>query len=190
MARETDSGEVRVSSDPASVARADRVVLPGVGAFASCRKGLENRTGLLEAIEDAVKIRGAPFLGICVGMQLLADLGREHGDTPGFGWIQGEVVRIEPSNARCKIPHIGWNELAHERSHPVFNGVSEGAHAFFVHSYRFDAKFPENVIASTEHGEKIAAAVAVDNIVGTQFHPEKSQRLGLQLIGNFLSWTP
>ena len=190
MALETDAGEVRVSSDPDSVARASRIVLPGVGAFGSCRRGLENRIGLMEAIEDAVRARGAPYLGICVGMQLLADLGREHGDTPGFGWIPGEVVRIEPSDARCKIPHIGWNELAPERPHSVFEGIAEGAHAFFVHSYKFDAKNSEDVIASTEHGEIIPAAVAKDNVVGTQFHPEKSQRLGLQLIGNFLRWKP
>ena len=190
MARETGSGEVSLTSDPDAVAQASRVVLPGVGAFGSCRRGLENRKGLLEAVEDAVRAKGAPFLGICVGMQLLADIGREHGDTPGFGWIPGEVVRIEPSDSRCKVPHIGWNELMIERLHPVFNGIGNGAHAYFVHSYRFDAMYPESVIASTEHGEAIAAAVGIDNMVGLQFHPEKSQRLGLRLIGNFLRWMP
>ena len=190
MAVETGDGEVAVSSDPDSIAKASRVVLPGVGAFGSCREGLENRDGLLEALAHSVRIRGVPFLGICVGMQLLADMGREHGDTPGFGWIPGEVVPINPRSSRFKIPHMGWNELAIERTHPVFDGIISGDHAFFVHSYRFDSKCPESVLASTFHGEAIAAAVGAGNIVGTQFHPEKSQRLGLRLIENFLRWTP
>ena len=190
MAVETGDGEVAVSSDPDSIAIASRVVLPGVGAFGSCREGLENRDGLLEALAHSVRFRGVPFLGICVGMQLLADIGREHGDTPGFGWIPGEVVPINPRNSRFKIPHMGWNELAIERTHPVFDGIISGDHAFFVHSYKFDSKCPESVLASTFHGEAIVAAVGAGNIVGTQFHPEKSQRLGLRLIENFLRWTP
>ncbi len=190
MAVETGDGEVAVSSDPDSIAKASRVVLPGVGAFGSCREGLKNRDGLLEALAHSVRIRGVPFLGICVGMQLLADIGREHGDTPGFGWIPGEVVPINPRGSRFKIPHMGWNELAVEGTHPVFDGIISGDHAFFVHSYRFDSKCPESVLASTFHGEAIAAAVGAGNIVGTQFHPEKSQRLGLRLIENFLRWAP
>ncbi len=191
MAAELDAGEIVVSSDPLVVASADRVVLPGVGAFKDCRDGLRGYAGLFDAIQQRVILEGAPFLGICVGMQLLASIGREHGhDTQGFDWISGEVVKFAPDNPDLKIPHMGWNNLMIDQSHPVLKGINNGDHAYFVHSYHLETNDPAHVIAHTDYGGKLTAVVARDNIIGTQFHPEKSQATGLRLIGNFLRWMP
>jgi glutamine amidotransferase len=166
-------------------------VLPGVGAFADCRAGLAAIPGLFEAIEDRVIRRGAPFLGICVGQQMMASLGREHGrDTPGFGWIPGEVVRLTPSDPALKIPHMGWNALEIAAPHPVLAGIASGDHAYFVHSYHLVPEDPRHRIATVDHGGPVTAVVARDNLLGTQFHPEKSQTTGLRLIANFLAWRP
>lgn len=189
MADETGAGAITVTSDPEVVARAERIVLPGVGAFADCRAGLMGRPGLWEAISARVAA-GAPFLGICVGMQLMADLGREHGETAGFGWIPGEVVRIRPDDPALKIPHMGWNNLFGLAPHPLLDGIREGDHAYFVHSYHLAAARPEHVLARVDHGGAVTAMVGRDNVAGTQFHPEKSQATGLRLIGNFLRWRP
>jgi glutamine amidotransferase len=191
MADEAGAGAVAVSADPEAVLAADRVVLPGVGAFADCRAGLAAIPGLFEAIEARVVGQGAPFLGICVGEQLMADVGREHGrDTPGFGWIPGEVVRIAPANPSLKVPHMGWNVLEVAAPHPVLAGIASGDHAYFVHSYHLVPEEPSHRIATADHGGAVTAVVARDNLVGTQFHPEKSQSTGLRLIANFLAWRP
>ncbi len=191
MAAEQDAGDVVVTSDPDVVARADRIVLPGVGAFADCRAGLASYDGLFEAIEQAVLTRGAPFLGICVGMQMMATRGLEHGlNTAGFDWISGEVVQLEPDDPALKIPHMGWNELVVDRPHPVLEGITSGDHAYFVHSYHFVTNDPERRLAHVDYGGAVTAMVGRDNMVGTQFHPEKSQSTGLRLIGNFLKWKP
>ncbi|MFG1461403.1 imidazole glycerol phosphate synthase subunit HisH [Xanthobacter sp. DSM 24535] len=185
--------DVIVTSDPEIVRTADRVVLPGVGAFADCRRGLEAVDGMVAALEEAVHGRGRPFLGICVGLQLLADRGLEHGVTAGLGWIKGEVDRIAPSDPALKIPHMGWNTLTLARPHPLFEGIptgEKGLHAYFVHSYQFVLADPADLVATTDYGGTITAAVAKDNVAGTQFHPEKSQTLGLALLGNFLKWRP
>lgn len=182
------AGEVLVTSRPGDVARAARIVLPGNGAFPACRRGLEAH-GLVQALQEAVIARGRPFLGICIGMQMLATQGYEHGTTPGLGWIPGEVVRIEPREG-IKIPHMGWNELAVTRPHPVLAGIHGGDHAYFVHSWHLRPADPGHLLASCTHGEALAAVVGRDNILGVQFHPEKSGALGLRLIGNFLSWAP
>ena len=190
MAAETGAGEVTVTSRPDEVARADRIVLPGDGAFAACKRQLAERTGLFEAIEDAVKNRSVPFLGICVGMQMMATLSREYEDTQGFGWISGEVVKIEPSGRALKVPHMGWNDLVIEQDHAVLDGIQTGDHAYFVHSYHFVLADNAHRIAFADYGGDITAIIARDNMVGTQFHPEKSQRAGLRLIANFLAWRP
>lgn len=191
MADETGAGgPVIVSSDPDALARAARIVLPGVGAFADCRAGLFARTGLFEAMEERVIRGGVPFLGICVGQQMLATRGREHGDTPGFGWLPGEVVRIAPADPALKVPHMGWNALEALADHPVLAGLAPGDHAYFVHSYHLVPNDPAHRAAITDHGGPVTAAVARDNIFGTQFHPEKSQATGLRLIANFLAWRP
>lgn len=191
VAEETGGGPVLVTSDPEQVLRAERIVLPGVGAFADCRAGLAARAGLFEAISTRVMTQGAPFLGICVGMQMMAGWGREHGiDTPGFGWIPGEVIGIRPDNPALKIPHMGWNTLRITRPHPVLDGIADGDHAYFVHSYHLRPENPAHVLAEVDHGGAITAMVGRDNIVGTQFHPEKSQATGLRLIANFLRWHP
>lgn len=190
MAREVGAGPVVVSGDPDAVARAERIVLPGVGAFADCRAGLAARAGLFEAIEERVLRNGAPFLGICVGMQMMATWGREHRDTAGFDWIAGEVVRIAPADPALKVPHIGWNALEDLLAHPVLDGIEAGDHAYFVHSYHLLTEEATHVAARTDHGGPVTAMVARDNLIGTQFHPEKSQATGLRLIGNFLSWRP
>jgi glutamine amidotransferase len=183
--------EVKVTADPADVLRADRVVLPGVGAFADCRRGLDAVPGMVEALGRAVLQQGKPFLGICVGMQLLADVGREHGDHAGLGWVPGEVTRIAPADPALKIPHMGWNELVISRpDHPLLAGIGDGAHAYFVHSYGFVCTESADVLARVDYGGPITAIIGRDNIVGTQFHPEKSQAVGLRLIGNFLGWRP
>jgi imidazole glycerol-phosphate synthase subunit HisH len=190
MAAEVGAGEVRVTSRPEDVARADRIVLPGDGAFPACRKALGSYGGLFEAIDEAVRLKARPFLGICVGMQMLADWGREYEDTAGFGWIGGEVVRIEPSAATLKVPHMGWNDLVIDHPHPVLAGLQTGDHAYFVHSYHFRVSDPAMLLAHCDYAGPVTAIVGRDNIVGTQFHPEKSQSLGLRLIANFLTWAP
>jgi glutamine amidotransferase len=184
---------IQVTQDPAVVARADRVVLPGVGAFADCRRGLDAVPGMVEALEEAVRRRGRPFFGICVGMQLLAERGREYEVTEGLGWIAGEVDRITPGDPKLKIPHMGWNTLNVARTHKLIDGLPlgpEGRHAYFVHSYQFNPSRQSDLIAAADYGGAVTAIVGCDNIVGTQFHPEKSQKLGLALIANFLKWKP
>jgi glutamine amidotransferase len=182
-----------VTHDPAVVASADRIVLPGVGAFADCRRGLDAVEGMVGALEEAVHQRGRPFFGICVGMQLLAERGREYEVTEGLGWIAGEVDRITPSDPCLKIPHMGWNTLNVVRPHPLLDGLTlgpQGRHAYFVHSYQLKPSRRADLVAEADYGGAITAIVARDNIVGTQFHPEKSQKLGLALIANFLKWQP
>jgi imidazole glycerol-phosphate synthase subunit HisH len=182
-----------VTRDPAVVASADRVVLPGVGAFADCRRGLDAVDGMIAALDEAVHARGRPFFGICVGMQLLAERGREYEVTEGLGWIAGEVDRIAPSDPRLKIPHMGWNTLELAREHELVKGLPLGANglnAYFVHSYELKVANRADLVAQADYGGPVTAIVARDNIVGTQFHPEKSQKLGLALIANFLTWTP
>lgn len=190
MAQEVGAGQVIVSSRPEDVARADRIVLPGDGAFPACRAALNRFTGLFEAIDEAVTRRARPFLGICVGMQMLATRGHEHHDTDGFGWIGGEVVRIAPTDRALKVPHMGWNDLVIDRTHPVLDGIETGQHAYFVHSYHFRVSDPKDRLAHCDYGGDITAIVGRDTIVGAQFHPEKSQRTGLRLIANFLNWKP
>jgi len=193
-AREGGSGKaVLVTADPDVVRRADRIVLPGVGAYADCRRGLDAIPGMVEALTEAVMERGRPFLGICVGLQLMATRGLEHGETAGLGWIDGDVVKIEPADPALKIPHMGWNSLDVARPHPILDGIPTGADgldAYFVHSYHLKAARAADVIATTSYGGAITAMVGRDNIAGTQFHPEKSQRLGLALLANFLKWAP
>ncbi len=184
---------VTVTADADLVRRADRIVLPGVGAFADCRRGLYAVPGMVEALTEVAIKGGKPFIGICVGLQLLAEWGREHGDHPGLGWIPGEVVALTPSDPSLKIPHMGWNTLdftANGRGHPILAGIEPGQHAYFVHSYHFRASDPAHVLATTDYGGPVTAVLGRDNIVGTQFHPEKSQKTGLTLIANFLRWKP
>jgi imidazole glycerol-phosphate synthase subunit HisH len=192
--RESGAGEpILVTNDPEAVRRADRVVLPGVGAFADCRHGLEAVPGMVDALTEVARKRARPFLGICVGMQLLAERGLEHGTTDGLGWIKGVVDRIVPSDASLKIPHMGWNTLIARREHALFDGIAlgpAGLHAYFVHSYQLAPADKDDLVADTEYGGPITAVVARGNIAGTQFHPEKSQRLGLALLANFLRWKP
>ncbi|OSP53691.1 imidazole glycerol phosphate synthase subunit HisH [Pseudoruegeria sp. SK021] len=190
MAREVDAGEVLVTSRPEDVARADRIVLPGDGAYPSCLAGLKSYAGLFEAMSEAVTTRAVPFLGICVGMQMLASWGREYSDTQGFDWIGGEVVKITPSDRTLKVPHMGWNDLVIDRPHPILNGVESGAHAYFVHSYHFRVADPAHRIAHCDYAGDITAMVARDTVAGVQFHPEKSQAAGLRMIANFLTWAP
>ena len=182
-----------VTSDPARVAVAARVVLPGVGAFADCRRGLDAIPGMIEALNENVLQRGRPFFGICVGMQLMAERGREYQVTPGLGWIAGEVDRIAPADPALKIPHMGWNTLNMRKPHPLLTDIPlgpDGLHAYFVHSYELKVAQRGDLVAQADYGGPITAIVGRDNMVGTQFHPEKSQRLGLALIANFLKWTP
>ena len=184
------AAEIAVTDDPAVVAKAERIVLPGVGAFADCMNGVKSIPGMVEALQDAVLKRGRPFLGICVGMQLLASVGREFGDHAGLGWIDGEVVRLTASDATLKIPHMGWNELKIERPHPLLAGIESGAHVYFVHSYELRAEDAADILATTDYGGAVTAMIARGNIAGTQFHPEKSQAVGLRLLHNFLEWRP
>jgi glutamine amidotransferase len=182
-----------VTSDPATVACADRIVLPGVGAFADCRRGLDGVPGMLDALNDAVRRKGRPFLGICVGMQLMAERGREYETTEGLGWIPGEVDRIAPNDPALKIPHMGWNTLNPQKPHPLLDGIATGAaglHAYFVHSYHLKPAQRADLVAEADYGGAVTAIVGRDTMVGTQFHPEKSQKLGLKLIANFLKWAP
>jgi glutamine amidotransferase len=184
---------IAVTSDPDAVARADRVVLPGVGAFADCRRGLDEIDGMVEALNETVLQRGRPFFGICVGMQLMAERGREYQVTPGLGWIAGEVDRIAPADASLKVPHMGWNTLNMLQAHPLLDEIPlgpDGLHAYFVHSYELKASQSADLVAQADYGGPLTAIVGRDTMVGTQFHPEKSQRLGLKLIANFLKWMP
>ena len=185
-----ERADIVVTHEPEVVARADRIVLPGVGAFAACMAHLRERDGLVEAMTEAVKDRGAPFLGVCVGMQLLATRGLEFGETPGLDWIEGDVVRMEPANPALKVPHMGWNALEARRDHPLLNGEPEGAHMYFTHSFALKPADPEDVVAFADHGGVFVAAVARGNVAGVQFHPEKSQAAGLKLLANFLEWRP
>jgi len=193
-ARESGSPlTVKVTAEPDRVLSAERIVLPGVGAFADCKQGLANIPGMIDALEESVRARGKPFLGICVGLQLMASRGLEHGVTPGLGWIEGEVSAISPSDAALKIPHMGWNTLELTRPHALFDGIPTGEgglNAYFVHSYHLVPANPDVLIASTDYGGEVTAFVAKDNMAGSQFHPEKSQKLGLALIANFLNWNP
>ncbi|MCG8546839.1 MAG: imidazole glycerol phosphate synthase subunit HisH [Alphaproteobacteria bacterium] len=189
--RQAGSGTpVRVTSDPDVVAGADRIVLPGVGAFADCKRGLEALDGMVDALRAAVVDRGRPFLGICVGMQLMAETGLEHGRHAGFGWIGGDVRAIAPADPALKVPHMGWNTLTLCAAHPVTAGLPDDAHVYFVHSYHLAPSNIEDLLATTDHGGTLTAMVGRDNMVGTQFHPEKSQEAGLALIANFLAWAP
>jgi glutamine amidotransferase len=185
------SQTIEVTADPETVRGAERIVLPGVGAFGDCKRGLESLPGMVDALEESVLKQGVPFIGICVGMQLLATTGHEHGDHQGLGWIQGEVEHITPTDPSLKIPHMGWNELAFEPgTHPLLSGLLPGAHAYFVHSYAFKAQNDAHVLATVDYGGPVNALIGRDNIAGTQFHPEKSQKAGLALIANFLKWKP
>ena len=190
MAREAGAGEVIVTDRPEDVARADRIVLPGDGAFPACRAALYAVTGVHDAMREAVIDKGRPFLGICVGMQMLAARGHEYETVEGLGWIPGDVVRIDPSDPTLKVPHMGWNDLVIDRPHPVLAGIATGDHAYFVHSYQFHVDDPAHRLAHCDYGGDVTAIVGRDNILGTQFHPEKSQSAGLRLIANFLGWTP
>ncbi len=196
MAAEVGAGQVVVTSDPEVVARADRVVLPGDGAFPACRAALIDHSGLFEAIAENAIEKGRPFLGICIGMQMMASVGREYRDTPGFDWIAGEVVKIEPNDPALKVPHMGWNDLNLHFSHPVLEGVESGRHVYFVHSYQLRPADPGHNLAHVTYGpggeaaSEITAIVGRDNMLGMQFHPEKSQATGLRLIANFLRWRP
>lgn len=181
--------DVLVTSDPDALRTAERIVLPGVGAFGDCRAGLDAIPGMVEALEEAVRKEAKPFFGICVGMQLMAERGLEHGVHEGLGWLKGDVVKIEPSDPSLKIPHMGWNELEVVNGHPLLEDMP-ATHAYFVHSYAFAASDPSVLAARVDYGGPVTAMVAKDNMVGTQFHPEKSQALGLALIGNFLKWNP
>ena len=190
MAREVDAGPVVVTDDPEVVAKADRIVLPGDGAFPHCRGELFGRKDLAQAVVEAVEVRGVPFLGICVGMQMLAETGHEYEPTPGLGWIPGEIRRITPSDPALKIPHMGWNDLIVDRPHPVLAGLGTGDHAYFVHSYAMQVGNPAHLLAHVDYDGDVTAIVGRDNVIGTQFHPEKSQSAGLRLIANFLAWRP
>ncbi|MGB0353552.1 MAG: imidazole glycerol phosphate synthase subunit HisH [Paracoccaceae bacterium] len=190
MARETGQGMVRVSNRPEDVATASRIVLPGDGAFPACRRGLAAIDGLEEAIVEAVTKRAIPFLGICVGMQMLANEGHEYETVSGFGWIAGDVRKIAPNDPALKVPHMGWNDLVIDQPHPVLEGIATGAHAYFVHSYHMEMRDPAHRLAHCDYGGDVTAIVGHANVIGTQFHPEKSQEAGLRLIANFLNWAP
>lgn len=190
MARELDAGDVIVTSDADVVAKADRVVLPGDGAFPHCKGELFGRSALAEALIEAIENRAVPFMGICVGMQMLATTGHEYTETAGLGWVPGDIRKITPSDKTLKIPHMGWNDLVIEQVHPVLNGLANGDHAYFVHSYAMEVADPKNLLAHVDYGGQVAAIVGRDNIIGAQFHPEKSQDAGLRMIGNFLQWAP
>jgi glutamine amidotransferase len=191
LARAADGKlDIVTTADPEVVMEAERVVLPGVGAFADCMNGLSAVPGMIEALRDKVLKQGAPFLGICVGMQLLATVGVEFGRHAGLGWIAGEVVKITPSDPSLKIPHMGWNELKKMQSHALLEGIPDGAHAYFVHSFQLLPTLEDDLIATTDYGGALTAMVGNENIAGTQFHPEKSQATGLKLLENFVSWRP
>jgi len=190
MAKDINGGHVVVTADPDTVSRADRIVLPGDGAFPHCAATLKKDKDLFEALEEAVKYRAKPFLGICVGMQLLAGISYEFIQTSGLGWLNGKVSQIMPSDDGIKIPHMGWNDLILNQEHPVLEGIKTGDHAYFVHSYHMILNDSDQVYAHVEYGQDVNAVVGIDTIVGTQFHPEKSQATGLKIISNFLQWNP
>ena len=186
-----EGAEIIVTDDTDVVKSADRIVLPGVGAFADCRRGLYAVPGMVDALHECVIEAGRPFLGICVGMQLLATMGEEFGETQGLGWIKGRIKAIQPSDPNLKIPHMGWNELQEVGNHhPVLDGLNDGAYAYFVHSFHFVPNDEKQLLATVDYGERLSAVIGRDNIIGTQFHPEKSQETGLKLISNFLKWKP
>ncbi len=189
VAAENNAGEVVVTNDPAVVIKADRVVLPGDGAFPACRKALMD-SAVYEALKELVEVKARPFLGICVGMQLMAKEGCEHELTTGLGWIDGQVCRIVTDHEGFKIPHMGWNDLVLNRDHPVLSGISTGDHTYFVHSFHMRLQDEREILAHVEYGGRVTAVVARDTMVGTQFHPEKSGPVGLKLISNFLKWVP
>lgn len=189
MASEVDAGQVVVTSDAETVAKADRIVLPGDGAFPACMDELKGHRGIYEAMTEAVIDKGRPFLGICVGMQLLASRGHEYRQVDGLGWIGGDVRKISPADSTLKVPHMGWNDLVIDQPHPVLEGIESGKHAYFVHSYQFDVADSADLLAHVDYGGPVTAIVGRDNIVGMQFHPEKSQATGLRLIANFLKWS-
>jgi imidazole glycerol-phosphate synthase subunit HisH len=184
------SARVIVTADPDSVRKADRIVLPGVGAFADCKRGLDALPGMVAALDEAVLKAGKPFLGICVGMQLMASVGVEFGEHKGLDWIKGKVVVLDPADRSLRVPQMGWNNLDLKRVHPALADTRSGDHAYFVHSYHFVAERPEDVVATVEYGEPVTAVIGRDNLVGVQFHPEKSQHVGLSLLKSFLKWTP
>ena len=190
MAIETDAGPVVVTSDPDVVRSAGRVVLPGDGAFPACKAALFDHSGLFEAIEEAVIRDGKPFFGICIGMQMMATRGLEYTETTGFGWIGGTVEHIQPADPSLKVPHMGWNDLVIDNPHPVLDGLASGDHVYFVHSFHMAVSNPSERLAHADYGQDITAIIGRDNMIGTQFHPEKSQANGLRLIANFLSWKP
>lgn len=190
MAQELDAGEVVVTSDADVVARADRLVLPGDGAFPACAAELRGHKGIYDAMVEAVEQKGRPFLGICVGMQLMATTGHEYQDTPGLDWVGGDVVKIEPADKALKVPHMGWNDLVIDNAHPLFDGIKTGDHVYFVHSYHFRAADPAERLAHVDYGGDVTAVIGRGTMAGMQFHPEKSQATGLRMIGNFLNWRP
>ena len=190
MAREGDAGEVVVTSDADVVAQADRLVLPGDGAFPACMAALKGRSGLFDAMIEAVEVKGRPFLGICVGMQLMASMGREYRDTPGLDWVGGDVRLITPDDPALKVPHMGWNDLILNAPHPVLEGVHTGDHTYFVHSYHMAVTDPAQRLAHVEYGSEVTAIIGTGTRLGMQFHPEKSQGVGLRMIANFLKWAP
>lgn len=190
MARETGTGEVIVTARADDVARADRLVLPGDGAFPACMAALKGAGGLYDAMVEAVEVKGRPFLGICVGMQLMATMGREYSNTAGLGWIGGEVTRITPGDPALKVPHMGWNDLVIDHPHAVFDGIATGDHTYFVHSYHMAVTDPAERLAHVDYGGDVTAIIGRDTMIGMQFHPEKSQTTGLKMIANFLAWKP
>ncbi len=190
MAREGDAGEVVVTADADVVARADRLVLPGDGAFPSCMAALKGKSGIYAAMVEAVEVKGRPFLGICVGMQLMASWGREYEDTQGLGWIDGEVTKITPSDKTLKVPHMGWNDLVIDNPHPVFDGIKTGDHTYFVHSFHMVVEKQNQRLAHVDYAGEVTAVIGRDTMLGMQFHPEKSQTTGLKMITNFLNWRP
>ncbi|MBE1297225.1 MAG: imidazole glycerol phosphate synthase subunit HisH [Rhodobacteraceae bacterium] len=190
MAQEVDAGEVVVTSDADVVARADRLVLPGDGAFPACAAELRGHKGIYDAMVHAVEDKGRPFLGICVGMQLMATTGHEYEDTPGLDWVGGDVVKITPEDPALKVPHMGWNDLVIDHDPPVFDGISSGDHCYFVHSYHFRVADPAERLAHVDYGGDVTAVIGKGTMLGMQFHPEKSQHVGLRMIGNFLTWKP
>ncbi|WP_298857595.1 imidazole glycerol phosphate synthase subunit HisH [uncultured Sulfitobacter sp.] len=190
MAREADAGEVTVTADPDVIASADRIVLPGDGAFPACMAALKGKSGIFAAMIEAVEEKGRPFLGICVGMQLMATWGREYEDTRGLDWVGGEVTKISPTDKTLKVPHMGWNDLILDAPHAVFDGIKTGDHTYFVHSYHMAVTDPAQRLAHVDYASDVTAVIGRDNMVGMQFHPEKSQATGLRMITNFLTWKP
>ncbi|WP_282128168.1 imidazole glycerol phosphate synthase subunit HisH [Roseobacter litoralis] len=190
MANEIGGGDVVVTGDADVVARADRIVLPGDGAFPACMAALKGHSGLYAAMIEAVEGKGRPFMGICVGMQLMATLGREYRDTKGLDWVSGEVIKITPHDSSLKVPHMGWNDLIIDAPHPVFEGITTGDHAYFVHSYHMDVSNDAERLAHVDYSGDVTAVIGRDNMIGLQFHPEKSQSAGLRMIANFLAWRP